>query len=80
MMSLAEAAAAMQGQLSGRDARLRGVSTDSRSLREGELFVAIRGERYDGHGFLAAAKERGAAGALVDERYAGRAPLPAITV
>ena len=80
MMSLAEAAAAMQGQLNGPDARFRGVSTDSRSLREGELFVAIRGERYDGHGFLAAAKARGAAGALVDARYAGRAPLPAITV
>ena len=80
MMSLAEAAAAMQGQLRGPDARFRGVSTDSRSLREGELFVAIRGERYDGHGFLAMAKDRGAAGALVDARYAGPAPLPAITV
>ena len=80
MMSLAEAATAMQGQLRGRDARFRGVSTDSRSLREGELFVAIRGERYDGHGFLAMAKDRGAAGALVDARYAGPAPLPAITV
>lgn len=80
MMSLAEAAAAMQGRLGGKDARFRGVSTDSRSLRAGELFVAIRGERYDGHGFLAMAHEKGAAGALVDERYAGPAPLPAITV
>jgi UDP-N-acetylmuramoyl-tripeptide--D-alanyl-D-alanine ligase len=80
MMSLAEAAAAMQGRLGGKDARFRGVSTDSRSLRAGELFVAIRGERYDGHGFLAMAKEKGAAGALVDERYAGPAPLPAIAV
>jgi len=80
MMSLAEAAAAMQGRLAGKDARLCGVSTDSRSLRAGELFVAIRGERYDGHGFLAMAREKRAAGALVDERYAGPAPLPVITV
>jgi UDP-N-acetylmuramoyl-tripeptide--D-alanyl-D-alanine ligase len=80
MMSLAEAAAAVQGPLSGGDARFRGVSTDSRSLRAGELFVAIRGERYDGHGFLAMVKDRGAVGALVDARYAGPAPLPAITV
>jgi UDP-N-acetylmuramoyl-tripeptide--D-alanyl-D-alanine ligase len=80
MMSLAEAAAAIQGKLSGQDARFRGVSTDSRSMRAGELFVAIRGERYDGHGFLAMARDKGAAGALVDARYAGPAPLPAIAV
>ena len=80
MMSLAEAAAAMQGRLAGKDARMRGVSTDTRSLRAGELFVAIRGERYDGHGFLAMAHEKGAAGALVDAHYAGPAPLPVIAV
>ena len=76
MMSLAEAAAAIQGRFSGADAAFEGVSTDSRTMARGELFVAIRGERFDGHGFLAAAKERGAAGALVDERYSGPAPLP----
>ncbi len=80
MMSLAEAAAAMQGQLAGPDSRFNGISTDSRSLRAGELFVAIRGERYDGHGFLAMAREAGAAGALIDERYRAPAPLAAITV
>ncbi len=80
MMSLAEAAAAMQGALSGADARFSGVSTDSRGIGAGELFVAIRGERFDGHDFLAAAQERGAAGALVDARYAQRAPLPVIVV
>ncbi|MGB3935619.1 MAG: Mur ligase domain-containing protein, partial [Burkholderiales bacterium] len=66
MMSLAEAAAAMAGQLKGADARFSGVSTDSRSLGKGELFVAIRGEHFDGHAFLDAARARGAAGALVD--------------
>jgi UDP-N-acetylmuramoyl-tripeptide--D-alanyl-D-alanine ligase len=41
------------------------VSTDSRTLLPGALFVALEGERFDGHGFLAAASARGAAGAVV---------------
>jgi UDP-N-acetylmuramoyl-tripeptide--D-alanyl-D-alanine ligase len=44
-----------------------GVGTDSRSIRPGDLFVALRGEVFDGHAFLAAAKLSGAAGALVSE-------------
>jgi UDP-N-acetylmuramoyl-tripeptide--D-alanyl-D-alanine ligase len=80
MMSLAEAAAAVQGRLSGADARFSGVSTDSRAIGAGELFVAIRGERFDGHDFLAMASARGAAGALVDARHARVAPLPVIVV
>jgi len=39
--------------------------TDSRSIRTGEFFVALRGERFDGHAFLGAVWEAGAAGALV---------------
>ena len=42
------------------------VSIDSRSLAPGDFFVAIRGERFDGHQFVGAALARGAAGALVD--------------
>jgi len=76
MMSLAEAAAAMGARTVGDQERFEGVSTDTRSVGRGELFVAIRGERFDGHDFLAAAKERGATAALVDEKYSGRAPLP----
>jgi len=64
-MSLGEAARAVRGRLVGTDARFGGVSTDSRSLGRGELFVAIRGERFDGHAFLQAAQERGAAGPLI---------------
>ncbi|MBI1942558.1 MAG: UDP-N-acetylmuramoyl-tripeptide--D-alanyl-D-alanine ligase [Betaproteobacteria bacterium] len=76
MMSLAEAAHAIQARAVGAEARFDGVSTDTRTIGGGELFVAIRGERFDGHDFLAAAKARGAAAALVDEKYAGREPLP----
>ena len=80
MMSLAEAAAAVQGRMAGADVRFSGVATDSRSIGRGELFVAIRGERFDGHEFLGMAKTRGASAALVDDRFGGRAPLPVVVV
>jgi UDP-N-acetylmuramoyl-tripeptide--D-alanyl-D-alanine ligase len=78
MMSLAEAAAAIGGRAAaaGAATRFGGVSTDTRSIGKGELFVAIRGERFDGHDFLVAAAERGAAAALVDETFAGSLPPP----
>lgn len=47
------------------------VSTDTRTLREGDFFVALRGPRYDGHDFTSVARNAGAAGALVDTAYAG---------
>ncbi len=78
MMSLVEAAGAVHGRLVGADARFTGVSTDTRTIGRGELFVAIRGERFDGHDFLSGAAERGAAGALVDGLFARGAPLPLI--
>ena len=51
-----------------------GVSTDSRSLKEGALFVAIRGERFDGHDYVTRAIESGAAAALVERRVDADAP------
>jgi len=80
MMSLSEAAVCANARLVGADTRFSGVSTDSRSLAQGELFIAIRGEHFDGHDFLDAARDRGAAGAMVDERYSGPAPLPVLVV
>lgn len=55
-------------------ARLAGVSIDSRSVERGELFVAIRGPRFDGHDFVAGALERGAAAAVVEARRAQEYP------
>jgi len=80
MMGLGEAAQAIGAQAVGAEVRFRGVSTDTRSVSQGELFIAIRGDRYDGHAFLDAAKERGAAAAMVDERHRGSAPLPLLVV
>jgi UDP-N-acetylmuramoyl-tripeptide--D-alanyl-D-alanine ligase len=51
-----------------------GVSIDSRTVVDGDLFVALRGPHYDGHDFVGAALERGAAAAVVDREIKG---LPA---
>jgi UDP-N-acetylmuramoyl-tripeptide--D-alanyl-D-alanine ligase len=47
--------------------RYNGVSTDSRTLKKGALFVALRGDRFDGHEFLRSVSERGAAAAIIDQ-------------
>lgn len=47
---------------------IAGVSIDSRTLTPGDLFVALRGERFDGHGFVEMAFAAGAAGAVVERR------------
>lgn len=52
----------IQGETAG---QVGGVSTDSRKLRPGELFIALRGENFDGLDFVAQALQRGAAAALV---------------
>ena len=63
---------------------VEGVSTDTRQLSPGCLFVALEGERFDGHAFLEQARAGGAAAALVSERWAraGRGPagLPLLVV
>ena len=66
-LDLKGAAAAVQGRLVGDNAAFIGVSTDTRSVRAGELFIALRGVKYDAHEFLATARERGAVAALVAE-------------
>src|SRR5256885_17206281 len=80
MMSHSEAASATGVRTSGNGTRFAGVSTDSRIIQAGELFVALRGERFDGHEFLGAVHSRGAAAALIDRRYQGPYPLPGIVV
>ena len=50
--------------LSGTSEKFTGISIDSRSIREGELFVALKGDYFDGHDFINSALQSGA-GALV---------------
>lgn len=46
-----------------------GIQTDSRTLKPGEVFVALRGDKFDGHEFVATAIAKGAIGAIVDFEY-----------
>ena len=79
-ISLAEIAEAVGGELPNGGGDLivtAGVSTDTRKLAGGELFVALRGDRFDGHDYVGPAMDAGAIGALVDaeEVASGRAGL-----
>ncbi len=57
-----------------------GYSIDSRTVAPGELFFAVRGERHDGHDFVAAAVERGAAAAVVSHARVASLPDAALSV
>ena len=63
--TLAQAANSMHGTLQGTDLRFHGVSTDTRTLKQGELFFALQGPNFDGAAFVKAAAERQASGVVV---------------
>ncbi len=74
-LGLGELAAAVSGELRGADLRVQRLSTDTRGLAPGDLFVALRGERYDAHDFVAEAVAAGAAALLVDRDVDVAAPV-----
>lgn len=65
MMAVREAAEALHANWCGEDVVFTGVSTDSRTVQQGDLFVALSGENFDGHAFIARAAEKGAVAAMV---------------
>jgi UDP-N-acetylmuramoyl-tripeptide--D-alanyl-D-alanine ligase len=71
-----EVLAATQGTLlspgKGHD-RFRGVQTDSRVVKPGDLFVALKGQNFDGHKFIGNAWEKGAKGVVIEEASASHA-------
>ena len=76
--TLTQAAESMHGILSGSDRPFRGVSTDTRTLRAGELFFALQGPNFDGNRFVAKAALQQAAGAVVTRD--SDSDLPSIAV
>jgi UDP-N-acetylmuramoyl-tripeptide--D-alanyl-D-alanine ligase len=74
-LELPEAATMAEARLLGAGPGFRGVSTDSRKVVPGSLFVALRGERFDGHDHVAAAFAGGAVAALVERELPGVGPL-----
>jgi len=81
MLSLAAAARVVEGRFAGHDIEFTSVGTDSRHIVPGMLFVALRGERFDGHDFVAQVLAQGAHAALVSATWAAAHPgLPLIGV
>jgi UDP-N-acetylmuramoyl-tripeptide--D-alanyl-D-alanine ligase len=76
-MRLSQAARFCDGQLTGADVEFVRVCTDTRDIRSGDLFVALRGERFDGHEFIADAAKSGAVAVLAEQPTS---LLPAIIV
>ena len=65
---------AVQGGLEGPgDRQVSGYSIDTRTLKPGDLFFAVKGPRFDGHDFVTAAMEKGAAGAVIEHGRTGTA-------
>ncbi len=73
MMHLSEAAIATKGQVIGQDVLFTCVTNDSRGNNPGQLFVAMKGERVDGHDYALSAIENGAAAAMVSHEVDGLA-------
>ena len=66
MMRLSEIVAVLEGVLAGPDIAFGAVSSDTRTIAPGDLFVALKGEHFDGARFVAQARAAGAVAALVN--------------
>lgn len=74
MMMMSEIAGALNTQLNGEDVNVLSIGTDSRNIVEDQLFVAIKGEHFDGNYFASEAIRLGAAAVLVSDADAGASP------
>jgi UDP-N-acetylmuramoyl-tripeptide--D-alanyl-D-alanine ligase len=69
-MMMSQIAEALDAELVGQDVLMTGVSKDTRDIKSGDLYVALKGERFDGHQFVAEANAAGAVGILVSDLQA----------
>lgn len=86
MMTLSEAARALNATLLGDDVMFQAVNTDTRTLQPGDLFVALMGENFDGHAFISQAIAKGACAVLISAplesiaSISAKAGIPALRV
>ncbi|MEE4665523.1 UDP-N-acetylmuramoyl-tripeptide--D-alanyl-D-alanine ligase [Pseudomonas alliivorans] len=78
-LTFSELVAPLNARLAGRDCSFDGVSTDSRAIVPGQLFIALTGPRFDGHEYLDQVAAKGAVGALVESEVPG-SNLPQLVV
>ncbi len=74
-MSLSKAAAAINANYLGEDIIFSGCSTDSRTIENGNLFIALTGENFDGHDYVSVAEEKGASSLLLEKGVNHTKPL-----
>ena len=67
-MMLNEVATILSAEMVGGDIKVKGISTDTRTIKGGELFVALKGPNFDGHKFVKQAMDKGAVACLVQEK------------
>ena len=79
-MMMSQVAQALGAALHGDDVMMTGVSKDTRDIHEGDLYVALKGENFDGHRFIADADSAGAAGMLVSEIYSEKQDVSQVQV
>ncbi len=78
-LTLSQAARQLNARHLGAEAVFSSVSADSRTLRPGDLFIALKGPNFDGHDYLAQVAMRGAVAALVEREMALDLPLLLVT-
>lgn len=78
MMALQQAAYILKGQMHGENIAFSSVSTDTRNIQPGDLYIALHGEHFDGHNFIEQAQQAGASAAIVHKET--QTSLPYIKV
>ena len=68
-MKLSEISEILNSKLIGKDFEIKGFSTDSRTIKEGDLFIALKGEKFNGEDFVEDALNKGAVGCIVSESF-----------
>jgi len=75
MMALSQAANILHGVMSGESVDFSSVSTDTRSLQKGDLYVALHGDSFDGHDYIRQAQQAGAIAAIIHKDVATSLPV-----
>jgi len=70
-MQISKAAETLQAKYQGEDVCFTGCSTDTRTLKDKELFIALRGENFNGHDYIDKARALGASAVLIEENHGG---------
>ena len=73
-MTLTEIATSVHGTLIGHNCEINGLSIDTRTLQNGQLYVAIEGKNFDGHDFVELAEHQGASAVIVHQKMATNLP------